>query len=121
MIELIGILLSGVLTRTLNPDTSSHATSLRRRNYDRCEWGSWALSPKNMMGVANLKLILLCFENMSGLKVNFYKSELVVVGTTKFEQVRMANLVNCNLVELPISYLGLPVSDKRLSHNQGGS
>jgi hypothetical protein len=30
-------------------------------------------------GIANLKLILLAFEDMSGLKINFNKSELVVL------------------------------------------
>jgi hypothetical protein len=32
------------------------------------------------LGIANLKLILLCFENMSGFKINFDKSEVVVMG-----------------------------------------
>jgi hypothetical protein len=36
-------------------------------------------------GNANLKLIILCFENMSGLKINFDKSEVVVTGVTTGE------------------------------------
>jgi hypothetical protein len=65
-------------------------------------------------GVANLKLILLCSEDMSGLKMNFSKSEVVVVGKPTRERERIANMLNCKLTSFPISYLRLPVSDKRL-------
>jgi hypothetical protein len=67
------------------------------------------------LGVANLKVLLLCFENMSGLKINFTKSEAVVTGVTEEEKLRVANSLNCKLGSLPMSYLGLPVSDKSLS------
>jgi hypothetical protein len=30
--------------------------------------------------VANLKFILYCFEEMLGLKINFHKSEVIVLG-----------------------------------------
>jgi hypothetical protein len=59
-------------------------------------------------------LILLCFEDMSGLKINFSKSEVVVVGRPTGERERIANMLNCKLTSFPISYSGLPVSDKRL-------
>jgi hypothetical protein len=36
-------------------------------------------------GIVNLKLLLLCFENMSGLKINFDKSEVLVMGMTILE------------------------------------
>jgi hypothetical protein len=31
-------------------------------------------------GVRNLKFILICFEMLSGLKINFHKSEVIVMG-----------------------------------------
>lgn len=65
--------------------------------------------------VANLKLLLLCFENMSGLKINFNKSEAVVTGVNDTERLRVADNLKCKLWSLPMSYLGLPVSDKALS------
>jgi hypothetical protein len=64
--------------------------------------------------IANLKTLLLCFENMSGLKINFDKSEVVVMGDTPIAQQRVANLLNCRLGKFPITYLGLPISDKPL-------
>jgi hypothetical protein len=51
---------------------------------------------------------------MSGLKINLSKSEVVIVGTPDAERTRMANLLNCRLGAFPITYLGLPVSDKAL-------
>jgi hypothetical protein len=65
-------------------------------------------------GIANLKLILLCFENMSGLKINFDKSEVIITGVTDLEQHRVANMLNCKLGAFPMKYLGLPVSDRPL-------
>jgi hypothetical protein len=65
-------------------------------------------------GIAKLNRILLCFEVMSGLKINFSKSEVVVVGRSTAKQERLANLLNCKLAVFPITYLGLQVSDKRL-------
>jgi hypothetical protein len=66
------------------------------------------------LGVANLKLLLLCFENMSGLKINFDKSEAIVTGVTIEEQQRVVNALNCKLGTFPIKYLGLPIGDKPL-------
>jgi hypothetical protein len=48
-------------------------------------------------GIAHLKLLLVCFENMSGLKINFDKSEVLVMGMSVPEQRRLANLLNCKL------------------------
>ncbi|KAK1685344.1 hypothetical protein QYE76_046192 [Lolium multiflorum] len=67
------------------------------------------------MGLANLKLLLLCFENMLGLKINFAKSEAVVTGVPDLDRQRVADALNCKLGSLPLHYLGLPVSDRPLS------
>jgi hypothetical protein len=65
-------------------------------------------------GIANLKLMLLCFENMSGLKINFDKSEVLVMGITAPEQRRIASMLNYKLGQFPMKYVGLPVSDKEM-------
>jgi hypothetical protein len=57
------------------------------------------------VGIANLKLLLFCFENMSGLKINFDKSEVVVIGVPPDEQKLIANLLNFKLGKFPIKYL----------------
>jgi hypothetical protein len=65
-------------------------------------------------GIAHLKLLLLYFENMSGLKINFDKSEVLVMGMSAPEQRRIVNLLNCRLGQFPMKYLGLPVSSSPL-------
>jgi hypothetical protein len=72
------------------------------------------------LGIANLKTLLLCFENMSGLKINFDKSEVVVSGLEEGAKQRVANLLNCKLGKFPIKYLGLPMSDCPLSVAEWG-
>jgi hypothetical protein len=66
------------------------------------------------VGIANLKTLLVCFENMLGLKINFNKSEVVVMGAPPDSQHRAANLLNCRLGKFPITYLGIPISGNPL-------
>ncbi|XP_058750205.1 uncharacterized protein LOC131623225 [Vicia villosa] len=46
---------------------------------------------------------------MSGLKVNFHKSSLVGVNVSQNWLLEAANVLNCGISSLPISYLGLPI------------
>ena len=65
--------------------------------------------------IANLKFLLLCFQQMSGLKINFEKSDVMVMGYSPSESMTIANRLNCRLGSFPTSYLGTPISDSRLS------
>lgn len=65
--------------------------------------------------IATVKLLLLCFEIMSGLKINFQKCGVVTLGLDAQESQRVADLLNCKLGGFPIKYLGLPISNKKLS------
>jgi len=55
-------------------------------------------------------VVLYPFEVMSGLKVNFHKSELVGVNVSRSWLLEVAAILNCKVATLPILYLGLPVS-----------
>ncbi|KAK1693140.1 hypothetical protein QYE76_009837 [Lolium multiflorum] len=68
--------------------------------------------------ILNLKFLLLCFEDMSGLKINFHKSEVIVLDAHAEEQTRIANKFNCKQGAFPFIYLGLPISDRKLSLEQ---
>jgi hypothetical protein len=46
-------------------------------------------------GLVNLKFPLICFELLSGRKINYHKSEVIVLGVDQQEQARVANLLNC--------------------------
>jgi hypothetical protein len=65
--------------------------------------------------INNLKFLLICFQLLSGLKINYHKSEVIVMGVSGQEQSRVANLLNCKEGEFPFRYLGFPISDKKLT------
>ena len=70
------------------------------------------------LGIANLKFLLMCFEDMSGLKINYHKSEVIVLNQPAEIQTRVARKLNCKLGKFPLSYLGLPISDSKLTKEQ---
>jgi hypothetical protein len=57
--------------------------------------------------ILNLKLLLYCFENMSGMKINYYKSEVYVIGRDSQRMMEVADKLNCKLVVFPMIYLGV--------------
>ena len=65
--------------------------------------------------VRNLKLILCFFEQLSGLKINFHKSDIYCIGDAIDNVVELENILTCNSAVLPMKYLGVPISKKRLN------
>lgn len=64
--------------------------------------------------ITNMKFILYCFEWMSGLKINYHKSEVTVFVVDKVMQVEISNMLKYKIGSLPIKYLGFPIHDKTL-------
>uniref|UniRef100_J3MDK7 Reverse transcriptase zinc-binding domain-containing protein n=1 Tax=Oryza brachyantha TaxID=4533 RepID=J3MDK7_ORYBR len=60
------------------------------------------------------KFLLYCFEELSGIKINYHKSEVFSVGISKLEEERIAMILNCNIGSFPFKYLGLPMSPFKL-------
>ena len=65
--------------------------------------------------ISNLKFLLLCFQQMSGLKINFDKSDVMVMGYSPEDSLSIVNRLNCRLGSFPTTYLGTPFSDSRLA------
>jgi hypothetical protein len=63
----------------------------------------------------NLKLILSAFEQLSGLKIKFHKSELFCFGEAQDEVNAYADLFGCGQGEFPMRYLGIPIHYRRLA------
>ena len=66
----------------------------------------------------NLKFLLMCFEDMSGLKINYHKSEVIMMGKPREQQQRVADMLYCKLGKFPFMYLGIPISDRKLTVDQ---
>src|ERR1041385_8254855 len=65
---------------------------------------------------ANLKLILSAFEQLSGLKINFHKSELFCFGEAQDARVQYAEIFGCEQGQFPIMYLGIPIHYRILAN-----
>jgi Reverse transcriptase (RNA-dependent DNA polymerase) len=65
--------------------------------------------------VERLKWALLIFENISGLKINLSKSELVPLNLDPAQGQYLTSLLNCSLGKLPIKYLGVNLHWKKPS------
>jgi len=62
----------------------------------------------------NMKYLLYLFESMSGLKINFNKSEIIMVTEDLDKSKVYSEMFNCVIGSWPIKYLGVPVFGSRL-------
>lgn len=65
--------------------------------------------PAKRKNLTNIRRILECFQILSVLKINFLKSTL---GKGRAWGEDMARKLGCKLVDLPITYLGIPLGRK---------
>src|SRR5438132_4841094 len=68
----------------------------------------------NLEQANNMKLLLCAFEQLSGLKINFHKSELFCFENAKNFQVEYSNIFGCDVGALPFRYLGIPMFHRKL-------
>jgi hypothetical protein len=64
----------------------------------------------------NMKLLLCAFEQLSGLKINFHKSEIFCFGAEQESLSQYIELFGCNQGAFPMRYLGIPIHYRRLSN-----
>ena len=70
-----------------------------------------SFSDANPAHIFNLRLLFTWFEAISGLKINFNKSEMAPVGNVP-DLDNLTAILGCKTVQLPINYLGLPLGVK---------
>ena len=66
----------------------------------------------------NLKLLFCAFEQLSGLKINFHKSEVFCYGAAKEMESFYTSLFGCNSGEYPFRYLGIPMHHRQLLNSE---
>ena len=59
--------------------------------------------------ILHIRVLLLSFQAVTGLKVNVHKSEMVPVGEI-VDVHALAEILGCRVGELPMSYLGMPLT-----------
>ena len=65
--------------------------------------------PPNMEFLLNIKKVLILFQMVSGLQVNFHKSSLMGIHTDDPWLHSAASSLLCKVGSLPFTYLGLPI------------
>lgn len=68
----------------------------------------------DLNGAMHMKLLLYLFEMLAGLKINFNKSQILMVNDDESWGQRYAENFNCQVGLFLIKYLGVPVSPSRL-------
>jgi hypothetical protein len=72
----------------------------------------------SLKAVRNIKFILILFEQMSDLMINFHKSEIYLFGDVKGKGHLYTDIFSCRTKSLPMKYLGVPIDNKKLSLSQ---
>ena len=62
----------------------------------------------------NMKLILCIFEQLSGLKINFHKSEIFCFGKAKEMEHQYKQIFGCESGSLPFRYLDVPIHYRKI-------
>jgi hypothetical protein len=65
-----------------------------------------------------MKLILAFFEQLSGLKINFHKSEIFYFGKAKDDENSYRAIFVCEVGSLPFKYLGIPIHYRTLLNKE---
>jgi hypothetical protein len=69
----------------------------------------------NLENASTLKWLLVCFEQMSGMKINYDKSDMLIVGLDEDQANEFARLFCCKRRDFPIKYLGVPLHYNKLT------
>jgi hypothetical protein len=65
----------------------------------------------------NVKLLLCAFEQLSGLKLNFSKSEMFCYGNANKPGREYSKMFGCEMGTLPFRYLGIPMHHRKLRNS----
>lgn len=68
----------------------------------------------DMEGATHIKFLLYLFEMLVGLKIDFNKSEILMINDEDNRGNLYAKTFNCQTGSFPIRYLGVPVSPSKL-------
>ena len=59
-------------------------------------------------------MVLTCFEQVSGMRINYSKSEFIPLCLDEEEIVVIKDILGCNSGSFPIKYLGIPLHYEKL-------
>jgi hypothetical protein len=69
---------------------------------------------KDVSVAFNLKWILTCFEQISGMRIKFHKSELIPINIEVDELQPFIDIFQCEVGSIPVKYPGIPLHFHKL-------
>ena len=60
------------------------------------------------------------FEKLSGLKINFHKSEIFCLGDVSSRVDCYRQIFGCKEVSFPFMYLGIPINQQKITNKDWG-
>jgi Reverse transcriptase (RNA-dependent DNA polymerase) len=72
----------------------------------------------DLIMLERVKWSLRVFEGLSGLKINFTKSALILLNLDDLKSYYYDSILNCSLGKLPIKYLGVNLHWKKPSKHE---
>jgi hypothetical protein len=97
--------------KNISYDTSA---SRRKNPHSICRDDTILMVEGGDRSIINMKFILYYFEWLSGLKINYHKSETYFFGWKDKAKERIANMLNCKIGDLPMTYMGSHISGTKL-------
>jgi hypothetical protein len=71
----------------------------------------------DMLALKNLKTVLMLFERVSDMKINFNKSEFIPMNLEEGQIHEVAHVLCCPVGSLPLKYLGIPIHFEKLKRD----
>jgi hypothetical protein len=68
----------------------------------------------NYLAASHLKWLLVCFERLSGMTINYHKSDLTPINLDEEESQNYSRIFYCNVGAFPFKYLGMPLHYEKL-------
>jgi hypothetical protein len=66
----------------------------------------------------NLKIVLMLFEKISGMRINFNKSEFIPINLENEEIHEISHILKCHVGTLPFKYLVVPIHFEKLKREE---
>jgi hypothetical protein len=66
------------------------------------------------MSACHLKWVMVCFEKLYGMKINYSKSDMTTINLDEDESANYAKILCCKLGSFPFKYLGVPLHHEKL-------
>jgi hypothetical protein len=68
----------------------------------------------DFLAVNHLKWLMACFEKLSGVKINYNKSDLTPINLDEEDSHNYAKIFCCRMGSFPFKYLGVPLHYEKL-------